>query len=319
MFQLPPHLHNPDGKIRKAGFEIEFAGLRPIEAASVVVELFGGRTRVIDEYETVVEDTRYGKFSIYLDSVYLRKDSEHYIFRDSDLFKELVYTLSELVVPYEIVTPPIPFDKLEDVEDLRQKLKARGALGTSASILYAFGMHINIETYSFEAHDLLAILQTFVLMQDYIIEKIDVDMTRKLTWFIEPFDKEYIDLITKPEYRPTKEQFIHDYILYNPTRNRALDMLPLLVFIEPSIKEKLPPQKISPRPAFHYRLPNSRIDEEEWSVAFEFNQWSLVERIACDEERRRELLELYHDFQSSPFWFIKELWIEAVRKWLEES
>lgn len=319
MFQLPPHLHNPDGKIRKAGFEIEFAGLRPIEAASVVVELFGGRTRVIDEYETVVEDTRYGKFSIYLDSVYLRKDSEHYIFRDSDLFKELVYTLSELVVPYEIVTPPIPFDKLEDVEDLRQKLKARGALGTSASILYAFGMHINIETYSFEAHDLLAILQTFVLMQDYIIEKIDVDMTRKLTWFIEPFDKEYIDLITKPEYRPTKEQFIHDYILYNPTRNRALDILPLLVFIEPSIKEKLPPQKISPRPAFHYRLPNSRIDEEEWSVAFEFNQWSLVERIACDEERRRELLELYHDFQSSPFWFIKELWIEAVRKWLEES
>lgn len=319
MFQLPPHLHNPDGKIRKAGFEIEFAGLRPIEAASVVVELFGGRTRVIDEYETIVEDTCYGKFSIYLDSVYLRKDSEHYIFRDSDLFKELVYTLSELVVPYEIVTPPIPFDKLEDVEDLRQKLKSRGALGTSASILYAFGMHINIETYSFAVPDLLAILQTFVLMQDYIIEKIDVDMTRKLTWFIEPFDKEYIDLITKPEYRPTKEQFIHDYILYNPTRNRALDMLPLLVFIEPSIKEKLPPQKISPRPAFHYRLPNSRIDEEEWSVAFEFNQWSLVERIACDEERRRELLELYHDFQSSPFWFIKELWIEAVRKWLEES
>ena len=319
MFQLPPRLHNPDGQIRKAGFEIEFAGLRPIEVASVVVELFGGRTRVIDEYETVVEDTCYGKFSIYLDSVYLRKDSEHYIFRDSDLFKELVYTLSELVVPYEIVTPPIPFDKLEDVERLRQKLKARGALGTSASILYAFGMHINIETYSFAVPDLLAILQTFVLMQDYIIEKIDVDMTRKLTWFIEPFDKEYIDLITKPEYRPTKEQFIHDYILYNPTRNRALDMLPLLIFIEPSIKEKLPPQKISPRPAFHYRLPNSRIDEEEWSVAFEFNQWSLVERIACDEERRRELLELYRDFQSSPFWFIKELWIEAVRKWLEES
>ncbi len=319
MFQLPPRLHNPDGQIRKAGFEIEFAGLRPIEAASVVVELFGGQTKVIDEYKTVVEDTRYGKFSIYLDSVYLRKDSEHYIFRDSDLFKELVYTLSELVVPYEIVTPPIPFDKLEDVERLRQKLKARGALGTSASILYAFGMHINIETYSFAVPDLLAILQTFVLMQDYIIEKIDVDMTRKLTWFIEPFDKEYIDLITKPEYRPTKEQFIHDYILYNPTRNRALDMLPLLIFIEPSIKEKLPPQKISPRPAFHYRLPNSRIDEEEWSVAFEFNQWSLVERIACDEERRRELLELYRDFQSSPFWFIKELWIEAVRKWLEES
>ncbi len=319
MFQLPPRLQNPEGRLRKAGFEIEFAGLRPIEAASVVVELFGGQTKTIDEYETIVENTCYGKFSIYLDSVYLRKDSEHYIFRESDLFKEFVYTLSELVVPYEIVTPPIPFDKLEDVERLRQKLRARGALGTSASILYAFGMHINIETYSFEVRDLLAILQTFVLLQDYIIEKIDVDLTRKLTWFIEPFASEYIDLITKPDYRPTKEQFIEDYIFYNPTRNRALDMLPLLAYIEPAIIQKLPPHKLAPRPAFHYRLPNSKIDEEAWSIAFEFNQWSLVEKIACNEERRKELLELYRDFQDSPFWFIKELWVEAVKKWLEES
>ncbi len=318
MFELPPKRTNPQGEPRKAGFEIEFAGLRPKESASIVVKLFGGEVIEIDEYETIVKDSRYGTFKIYLDSVYLRKDSEKYIFKEADTFKELIYTLSELVVPYEIVTPPIPFGELQAIETLRQELKTQGAVGTSASMLYAFGMHINIETYSLEIGEILDILRSFTLLQDYIIETIEVDLTRKLSWFIEPFDREFIELILDRSYNPTKEEFIEDYLLYNPTRNRALDLLPILSFIDPTIKDRLPDQKISPRPAFHYRLPNSKIDEDGWSIAFEFNQWSLVEKIATDKTKLQELIEEYWEFQETPFWFIKELWVERVRQWLDE-
>ena len=318
MFELPPCRLNPDKKIRKAGFEIEYTGLRPKETAAIVLKLFGGSIKSIDEYESIIT-TPYGKFSIYLDSIYLRQDAKEYLFKKEDSFKDLIYTLSEIVVPYEIVTPPIPFDKLDLIEKLRVELKKSGALGTSASFLYAFGMHINIETFSFEAKDILAVLRTFVLLQDYIIERIDVDLTRKLTWFIEPFDKEYIELILDKSYNPSFDEFAKDYIFYNPTRNRALDLLPLLIFIDKELLKDLPPQKLSPRPTFHYRLPNSKIDEDSWSVAFEFNQWSLVEKIACDEEKLKSLIDAYWEFQETPFWFIKELWIERVKVWLEEE
>ena len=319
MFILPPHTTNPDKKVRRCGFEIEYTGLRPMECAGVIVELFGGEAKEINEYETVVENSSYGKFSIYLDSVYLRSDTKEYILKDFESFKELIYSLSELIVPYEIVTPPIPFNHLEDIEKVRLELKKRGAVGTRASILYAFGMHINIEAYSFEIREILDTLRSFVLLQDYIAETIDVDLTRKLTWFIEPFDKEFIDYILNPNYNPTLDEFCDDYIFYNPTRNRALDLLPLLSFLRPKIKEILPPQKLSPRPAYHYRLPNSRIDEDEWSISFEFNQWSLVEKVASDKAKLFELTQEYFEFQKSPLWFIKELWIERVSKWLKES
>ena len=318
MFKLPPITTNPKGEERKAGFEIEYTGLRPKETASIIVKLFGGKVEEISEYEVVVKDTKYGKFSIYIDSVYLRSSTKEYIFKDMDFLKEFIYTLSELVVPYEVVTPPIPFNLLEEVERLRLEMKKNGALGTSASILYAFGMHINIETFTFEAKELLDVLRAFVLMQDWIKEKIEVDLTRKLSWFIEPFDREFIDYILNKNYNPDLDRLIEDYIFYNPTRNRALDMLPLFVYLRPQVKEKLPPQKISPRPAFHYRLPNSKIDEDDWSVAKEFNMWSLVEKAALNKKALYELIDDYFEFENSPFWFLTDLWIERVDEWVKE-
>ncbi|MRI82845.1 MAG: amidoligase enzyme [Nitratiruptor sp.] len=318
MFSLPPITQAPGGKERHAGFEIEYTGLRPKESGAIIVQLFGGELQEIDEYEVRVVGTKFGDFSIYIDSVYLRSSHQNYLFKEADLFKELVYSLSEIVVPYEIVTPPIPFSQLELVEELRIELKRCGALGTSASILYAFGMHINIETYTYEAKELRDLLRAFVLMQDWIKEYIQVDLTRKLSWFIEPFDQDYIELICQQDYDPDLDGLIEDYIRYNPTRNRALDMLPLFVYLRPNILERLPKQKITPRPTFHYRLPNSKIDEEDWSIAKEFNVWTLVERGALNKEALEELRADYIEFIQSPYWFMKELWIERVEEWVKE-
>lgn len=56
------------------------------------------------------------------------------------------------------------------------------------------------------------------------MEMIKPDMARRLTPYIDPFDKEYIERILDPAYVPTMRQLIDDYLDYNPTRNRALDL-----------------------------------------------------------------------------------------------
>src|SRR3954463_16744587 len=79
-------------------------------------------------------------------------------------------------------------------------------------------------------------------------------------------------------------RFTDDYLTHNPTRNRPLDMLPLLAFNVPGLMERpgLAGQKVRPRPTFHYRLPDSSIDEDGWSIAEEWGRWVLVERLADD-------------------------------------
>jgi len=88
---------------------------------------------------------------------------------------------------------------------------------------------------------------------------IDPDTTRRLLNFAEPFPDEYVRLLAGESYWPDESALIDDYVRLNPTRNRDLDMLPLLAFLdEDRVRSKLPDEKINPRPTFHYRLPDMR-------------------------------------------------------------
>lgn len=314
-FSLPPLLKNPKGDIRKAGFEIEHSGLTPLEDANIIKEIFGGEIFKKSKHQVYVKNSLFGDFAIYLDSKFLL-DFERSEYEQTDFLRELLLDFSEIFIPYEIVTPPIPFDKLDFIEKLREKLKENGALGTDSSFVYAFGLHINVEAASYEVEYILNILRAFLILFEWIKEKNAIDLTRKLSWFIEPFNKEYILYILNLDYKPNLKKFIEDYIFYNPTRNKALDLLPLLAYLDKRVKELLPEEKINPRPAFHYRLPNSRIDEEWWSIAYEFNFWTLIEKVAYEKELTKELSEKYIDFLESPLWFISSLWVEEVEKTL---
>ncbi|WP_187647959.1 amidoligase family protein [Nitrosophilus labii] len=311
-FSLPPLLKNQEGKIRKAGFEIEFSGLTPTQSAATIIELFGGRAQYEQEHSLIVKETLFGDFKIYIDSKLLQDYEKNKKNGDKKFFEDLLFFVSEIFIPYEIVTPPIPFDRLDEIDYLREKLKGRGALGTKSSAFYAFGLHINIETPSLELKHILNIFRAFLILYDWIKEKDNIDLTRKLSWFIEPFDKEYILLVMASNYTPDFKKLIDDYIRFNPTRNRALDMLPLFAYLDKEVKKKLPNEKITPRPAFHYRLPNSRIDEDIWSIAYEFNYWALIEKLAFDENRLYILSKEYRDFLESPFWFITSMWVKRV-------
>ncbi|MEC9104016.1 MAG: amidoligase family protein, partial [Pseudomonadota bacterium] len=51
----------------------------------------------------------------------------------------------------------------------------------------------------------------------------------------------------------------------------------------------------SARPAFHFRLPDCRIDEADWSLRGEWLRWLLVEEIAADEALLVKLLHGWED------------------------
>ncbi|MEM6354465.1 MAG: amidoligase family protein, partial [Pseudomonadota bacterium] len=87
----------------------------------------------------------------------------------------------------------------------------------------------------------------------------------------------------------------------NPTRNRPLDLLPILADLDADrVRAALPSEKIKPRPAYHYRLPDCRIDDAAWSPRDEWLRWLAVERLAANsallERAMRERLTLLEGY-----------------------
>lgn len=295
-FQLPPEMRNADGAERRVGFELEFAGLELARAAEAVVELFGGRVVPDDFYRCRIVDAEMGTFTIEVDARLLR--DERYLLqlrrlgvpvdeaRIREPIEKALGWLAELLVPFEVATPPIPLSELQRIEELRAALADRQARGTGSSLRYAFGLHINPESPALDLDTVLRHLRAFLALYDWLVEASEIDLTRSLTPFIDPFPAAYRRLVLDPSYRPSMETLAADYVAHNPTRNRPLDLLPILAHVlgEDVLTALEDDELVSPRPAFHYRLPNCRIDEPGWTVAAEWNRWVEVERLAATPE-----------------------------------
>ncbi|WP_457597291.1 amidoligase family protein [Hydrogenimonas sp.] len=332
-FEKPPLPTNAHGHTRRVGFELEYAGLTlPKSAAILLKELGGGRVEEVNPYHYKLRETRYGDFTLVLDFQFLIHSGLqkwlHSVGLDQALEKETVEalerfiaTLSEAVVPYEVTTPPIPLGELEAMERIKEALRRHGAMGTRADPFYAFGFHINPEVARIGVDHILSVLRAFFLLYDYLVERIKPDMTRRLTPYIDPFDGDYVQMVLDPGYDPTMVEFIEDYLDYNPTRNRALDLLPLLAYIDTDrVMARMEGEKISARPTWHYRLPNSRVDEAGWCTCEAWNSWVLVERLAADEEALGRLSKACLLHLASPFHFFdKEAWLAEVKAWVEWS
>ncbi len=287
-FATPPETLNHEGKPRHVGVEIEFGSVSTLAAAEKVHALFGGRLEREDQHRYHVCGTRLGDFLIELDSQYVHRvpgaeDDKQQL---ADRLRSILGNISELVVPNEIVCPPVELDRLPELEALTEALVAIGASGSSASPLYAFGCQLNPEIASREPGWILAMLRAYVLMSPWLRAIIELDFTRRLASFADPFPADYARLILDPGYQPDMDRLIDDYLAYNPTRNRELDMLPLFAWIdEDRVRSCVPDTRIKARPTFHYRLPDARIGEPGWSLALEWNRWCVVERLGADAGR----------------------------------
>jgi hypothetical protein len=161
-------------------------------------------------------------------------------------------------------------------------------------------------------------LRAFLALYDWLYALADIDFTRRLTSFVDPFPEEYRLAVLDPSYAPDLDALIDDYLKANPTRNRALDMLPAFAFLKPDkVRAALDePSSIKARPTFHYRLPNCLVDQPEWSFALEWNRWVEIERLAADAERlTRVSAEVSAEVRAGTGKLTRDEWMARGRAW----
>lgn len=271
---------------RKVGVEIEFGGVGTLETARIVHDRLGGSIDGATPYAATVRDTRIGDVSVELDWSWMQKAGDDGGIIDQT--KEILADLGRDVVPTEIVAPPLEADRLGELDCLVRGLAENGAKGTRAGLLNGFGLHLNPEVWEadLDAGTLLRVLQAYLLMSPSLRRDIQVDFTRSILPFVAAFGNDYMRHVIDPAYDPTMDRLIDDYIRFNPTRNRELDMLPLFAHIDSGrVRGRLHDQKISARPTFHWRLPNADLENPNWSVSHEWERWLTVEKLALDDDR----------------------------------
>lgn len=302
-YRSPPCERSDEGKLRRVGIEIEFAGVPVESAVKLVRDLYGGTAEAKSRFERLVRGTKLGDFRVEIDSKPLLSGKHFRMMsliglEDEDTRDKIDETLERLArvwIPCEVVAPPVPYTALPELEALREALCHREARGTRASVLYGFGFQLNVEVPDRSAQTLLRHMQAFILLYDWLAAEIDVDVTRKIGPFINPFPAEYARKILDRGYAPNIDTLIDDYLLANPTRNRPLDMLPVFATLDEHRVAFAARDfdKVKARPTFHYRLPNCLIDDPSWTFALEWNRWIEVERLAADLPRLHELQLLY--------------------------
>lgn len=326
-FQLPPRIFNAEGEKRRVGFELEFGGLELEDAAKIIVQLFGGSAQRKSEFVYIAQ-TGLGDFTLEADSTFL-KDKKYERYLDAlgldrensalaqnieGMFAKLAGTL----IPFEIAMPPLPIDNLKPVEMIRRELQINSAKGTKSSIFMAFGMQFNPEVPDMQASTILKTLRAFFLMFDWLYEESDIPVARKVAPFIHDFPDDYVRLVLEPSYEPDITRLITDYLIYNPTRNRPLDMLPLFAHIDSRLVFSYPVETdlVKPRPTYHYRLPNSMVDDPQWSIAGDWNKWVDIERLAADKSRLARMTKDFFATREENVLFVRSKWAEKTRQWL---
>lgn len=331
----PPWTETESGGIRRVGVEVEFDGLDCEETSALLHRLFGGHIVWQDPYRAQVMGTRLGDFEVELDMSLAhpearaaaerhrgtteepewerraRAEVERLLERLEADLAETVGDVGSLWMPVEIVAPPVAWDRLGELDRLVAALREAGAGGTRSGLLSAYGTQLNPEVADSAPAHLLSVLRAYLLLSDWLREEIGVDLRRRVTPFIDPFPAAYADLVLDAEYAPDLAGLIGDYLAYNPTRNRELDLLPLFAHLAPKqVRRRLPREKIHARPTFHYRLPDTRLDLPDWSVTLEWGRWITVERLAADAELLTEGMARYRRHRRQ---FIPLGWPEQSR------
>ncbi len=261
-----------------------------------------------------------GEFHVEMDRAYLKRKAAQ-IEQEEEDDGEWIERLSQvaaLLVPVEVVCPPIPVADLGALEPMVAALREAGAVGTEESLLAAYGVHINTEISRLDASTLHSYLRAFAVLQWWLVDAHEVDVTRKVTPYIDLFPEAYLKQVLS-ESESTMDEIFANYLEHNASRNRALDLLPLLAEIdEKRVRDAVDDPKIKARPAFHYRLPNCNIETAGWSLAESWNTWCVVERLA---DRKGDLDALAAEFLASdrPFLGVSRSgWTRIVDQWLKD-
>lgn len=322
---MPDILNTSDGTERRVGVEIELSGLGYQQLVNLASELLEGEATPESRYVSKLE-TPLGSFVIELDSDPI-KDLDLTDDRLPQSLRELggqamefIDAAAERIVPLEIVSPPMPFSKLSQIETLVAKLRKAGAQGSRETIYFAFGLQLNPELPDLKPATLIRYYQAFAVLYDWLKARHQLDISRKFTPYIEPWSSRYTDLLIADDYAPDQQQMMVDYLQSNPTRNRALDLLPLFAHLDkPLLDQYVEDPRIKSRPTLHYRLPDCDIDNPEWHFSSVWNDWVVVEQLANHAEDLAELRGLFRDSRKINLRNLTRSWQETSANWLQSK
>lgn len=323
----PPHTTTAEGAERRCGVEMEYIGIPLSRTAQIIAGLWEGEVRWRHAHHATIATRNLGDFTVELDVQWMQKLSQQA--REEQEAGDLPFAATadrmltpmvSSVAPNEIVTPPIPFSRLHELGALVCKLREAGAKGTGDSVLYAFGVHLNPEAPSLEVDVLRDYLRAFLLLYDWMRHDMQVDATRSLTGFARAFPMDYARGVMEEYYAPDIDRFMADYLRANPTRNRALDMLPLLAHIDaPRVRAVVEDTLVKPRPTFHFRLPNCHIDRIDWDLSQAWGYWLEVEKLAADKPKLQAMQRAFLQHHDSPLYLFSDAWREETRRWLQKK
>jgi hypothetical protein len=292
VFADPPLRKTAAGRLRTVGVEVEFGVLSARQGATALAEGLGGSILEEDAHALIVRGTALGDLMVEIDTRYAHPQ-RHPGTRWGWLGKGGAARLgaaSRYFVPQELVTPPMPLDRLALVDRAVEVLRLAGARETGPA---AFGLHFNPEPPRLDAETITAILKAFLLLNDWLRRESRPRRLHRLG-FGGNFSPAYIQRAVAADYWPDLDELMDDYLTANPTRNRDLDLLPLFLhFDERRVRARLPDEKIGKRAVLHYRLPTARVSRPDWGIAADWNRWVAVERLAADRPRLERLADAY--------------------------
>jgi putative amidoligase enzyme len=165
-------------------------------------------------------------------------------------------------------------------------LRATGATGRGATRFGSLGLHFNVDPPGLDAGALVTVLRAYLLLEPWLRREAAGGGTRGPSFLCAPYPAGYVRRVLAPDYRPALADLAGDYLAANPTRDRGLDLLPVLLHLDAArVRARLPREKIGGRPALHYRLARAHVGEPGWGVAAGWNGWAAVERLAADRDR----------------------------------
>ena len=318
----PPRQTNHKGGERRVGVELEFASISARACAEIVRQCYGGRIEEEDPHRLFVRETPFGDFTCELDTQYAHrpygeaaKGPEEDAFSGFRAEMRRIYgDISSLIVPCEIVAPPIELSRLEELETLVDALVHAGASGTKSSPFYAFGTQLNPEIATEQADWITAVIKAYLLVSDWLRAVIEIDGTRQFAAFAEPFPPAYVNRVVAPHYWPGMERLIDDYLVDNPTRNRELDLLPLFMELDRDrVRRVVRDLRVAARPTFHYRLPDANLGDPDWDLMLEWNRWCVVEELA---EKRDVLDRMGQAYIANNERLLPREWSVLASEWL---
>lgn len=288
----PPGLPRPrrrDGRMRRVGVEIEFGGLAEAAVAKIAAATLGGAIHEVGPHALEVRDSEIGDIRIELDTKY--RDRRGAV-------AEIGLDLARAVVPVEIVTPPLPPAAFARLEGLRAALHHAGATGSRGGLLLGFGVHFNPEVRSETVADILPVLRAYALLEDWLRARMPIDPTRRLLPFVDRYPPDLLDALAARDAADWPlARVIGVYLDHVGSRNHGLDCLPLFAHLDrATVQAALGEAGLKgARPAWHFRLPDCRIDEPDWRLAEGWGLWCAVERAAIRPALLERLAAAWRD------------------------